>query len=207
MDSVVEVILNPLSLALDLHGFCWRSCPLWGEGVFRFALPRYALSFTDSVSSGKDSGKLPRKSIQRYFAMYPRINRQISSITLPSILASFFTRFHWTLFRSMCWTGRQYRESHTDSVVTSHFEIAPSVRFYGWRQCWRAIIRAKYSGCGNISPFQPFLSNHSKRAVLFRTAMSFRIGWAYFWKNRTRSHNSTGLRGGYLCSLGFTGQQ
>ena len=34
--------------------------------------------------------KLPRKSIQGYLAMYPRINRQVSSITLPSILASFF---------------------------------------------------------------------------------------------------------------------
>ena len=124
MDSVVEVILNPLSLALDLHGFCWRSCPLWGEGVFRLAQPRYALSFPDSVSSGKDSGKLPRKSIQRYFAMYPRINRQVSSITLPSILASFFTRFHWTRFLSMYWTSSQHRESHTDSVVTSHFEKA-----------------------------------------------------------------------------------
>ena len=159
MDSVVEVILNLLSLALELHCFCWHSCPLWGEGVFRLAQPRYALSFPDSVSSGKDSGKLPRKSIQRYFAMYPRINRQVSSITLPSILASFFTRFHWTLFRSMYWTSRQYRESHTDSVVTSHFEIAPSARFYGWRQCRRPVIRAKYSGCRNISPFRPFLSN------------------------------------------------
>ena len=78
MDSVVEVILNLLSLALELHCFCWHSCPLWGEGVFRLAQPRYALSFPDSVSSGKDSGKLPRKSIQRYFAMYPRINRQVS---------------------------------------------------------------------------------------------------------------------------------
>ena len=38
----------------------------------------------------KRSKKLPRKSIQGYFAMYPRINRQVSSITLPSILASFF---------------------------------------------------------------------------------------------------------------------
>ena len=38
----------------------------------------------------KRSKKLPRKSIQWYFAMYPRINRQVSSITLPSILASFF---------------------------------------------------------------------------------------------------------------------
>ena len=36
--------------------------------------------------------KLPRKSIQGYLAMYPRINRQVSSITLPSILASFFRR-------------------------------------------------------------------------------------------------------------------
>ena len=31
------------------------------------------------------------KSIQYYLAMYPRINRQVSSITLPSILASFFS--------------------------------------------------------------------------------------------------------------------
>ena len=38
----------------------------------------------------KRSKKLPRKSIQWYFAMYPRINRQVTSITLPSILASFF---------------------------------------------------------------------------------------------------------------------
>ena len=28
MDSEVEVILNQLSLALELHGFSWRSCPL-----------------------------------------------------------------------------------------------------------------------------------------------------------------------------------
>ena len=54
------------------------------------ALPKYALSFPASVSSGKDSRKLARKSIQYYLAMYPRINRQVSSITLPSILASFF---------------------------------------------------------------------------------------------------------------------
>ena len=38
----------------------------------------------------KRSKKLPPKSIQGYFAMYPRINRQVSSITLPSILASCF---------------------------------------------------------------------------------------------------------------------
>ena len=68
--------------------------------------------------------KLPRKSIQGYLAMYPRINRQVSSITLPSILASFFTRFHWTRFLSMYWASSQHRESHTDSVVTSHFEKA-----------------------------------------------------------------------------------
>ena len=43
------------------------------------------------MSSGKDSRKLPRKSIQYYLAMYPRINGQVSSITLPSILASFFS--------------------------------------------------------------------------------------------------------------------
>ena len=54
-------------------------------------LSRYALSFPDSVKSGKDSRKVPRKSIQYYLAMYPRINRQVSSITLPSILASFFS--------------------------------------------------------------------------------------------------------------------
>ena len=55
------------------------------------ALPRYALSFTDSVKSGKDKQKPTRKSIQGYLAMYPRINGQVSSITLPSILASFFS--------------------------------------------------------------------------------------------------------------------
>ena len=66
--------------------------PLWDGGVFRLVLPRCALSFPDSVSSGKDSRKVPRKSIQYYLEMYPRINRQVSSITLPSILASFFRR-------------------------------------------------------------------------------------------------------------------
>ena len=34
--------------------------------------------------------KLPRKSIQGYFAMYPRINGQVSKDTLPSKLASVF---------------------------------------------------------------------------------------------------------------------
>ena len=52
------------------------------------ALPRYAQSFTDSVKSGKDKQKPPRKSIQGYLAVYPRINRQVSSITLQSILAA-----------------------------------------------------------------------------------------------------------------------
>ena len=42
--------------------------------------------------------KLPRKSILGYFAMYPRINRQVSSITLPSILASFFRLPFYGLF-------------------------------------------------------------------------------------------------------------
>ena len=124
VDSDAEVIPNLLSLALELHGFSWRSWPFWDGSVFRLVLPWYALSFPDSVSSGKDSRKVPRKSIQYYLAMYPRINRQVSSITLPSILASFFTRFHWTRFLSMYWTCSQYRESHTDSVVTSHFEKA-----------------------------------------------------------------------------------
>ena len=41
-------------------------------------LPRYALSFPASVKSGKDSRKVPRKSIQYYLAMYPRINGQVS---------------------------------------------------------------------------------------------------------------------------------
>ena len=36
--------------------------------------------------------KLPRKSIQGYLAMYPRINGQVSKDTSPSILASFFRR-------------------------------------------------------------------------------------------------------------------
>ena len=62
--------------------------------------------------------KLPRKSIQRYFAMYPRINRQVSSITLPSILASFFSRFHWQSFLFVNGFGWQCCESHTESVVT-----------------------------------------------------------------------------------------
>ena len=119
MDSEVEVILNQLSLAWELHGFSWRSCPLSRVEVSVFSSPSEIRKRTES-----ESRKLPRKSIQRYFAMYPRINRQVSSITLPSILASFFTRFHWTRFLSMYWTSSQYRESHTDSVVTSHFEKA-----------------------------------------------------------------------------------
>ena len=53
---------------------------------------------TDSVyegnkrpaKSGRDSTRMARKSIQGYFAMYPRINGQVSNITLQSILASFF---------------------------------------------------------------------------------------------------------------------
>ena len=91
VDSDAEVILNLLSLAWKWHCFSWHSCPLWSGGVFRLVLPRYALSFPDSVSLGKDSRKVPRKSIQYYLAMYPRINGQVSSITLPSILASFFS--------------------------------------------------------------------------------------------------------------------
>ena len=62
--------------------------------------------------------KLPRKSIQRYFAMYPRINCQVSSITLPSILASFSARFHWLPFLFVNGFGWQRCESHTESVVT-----------------------------------------------------------------------------------------
>ena len=42
------------------------------------------------AKSGRDSTKMTRKSIQGYFAMYPRINGQVSNITLQSILASFF---------------------------------------------------------------------------------------------------------------------
>ena len=53
---------------------------------------------TDSVyegnkrpaKSGRVCTKIARKSIQGYFAMYPRINGQVSNITLQSILASFF---------------------------------------------------------------------------------------------------------------------
>ena len=37
-----------------------------------------------------NSTEMARKSIQGYFAMYPRINGQVSNITLQSILASFF---------------------------------------------------------------------------------------------------------------------
>ena len=44
MDSVVEAILNQLSLALELHCFSWHSCSLWGGGAFRLALPRYPFS-------------------------------------------------------------------------------------------------------------------------------------------------------------------
>ena len=62
--------------------------------------------------------KLPRKSIQRYFAMYPRINRQVSSITLPSILASFSAWFYWLPFLFVNGFGWQRCESHTESVVT-----------------------------------------------------------------------------------------
>ena len=58
----------------------------------------FATPSTDSVynerkhlgKAGKEKQKTAPKSIQGYFAMYPRINRQVSSITLPSILASFF---------------------------------------------------------------------------------------------------------------------
>ncbi len=42
------------------------------------------------AKSGRDSTGMARKSIQGYFAMYPRINGQVSNITLQSILASFF---------------------------------------------------------------------------------------------------------------------
>ena len=42
------------------------------------------------AKSGRDSTGMTRKSIQGYFAMYPRINGQVSNITLQSILASFF---------------------------------------------------------------------------------------------------------------------
>ena len=53
---------------------------------------------TDSVyeenkhpaKSGRVCTKMARKSIQGYFTMYPRINGQVSNITLQSILASFF---------------------------------------------------------------------------------------------------------------------
>ena len=39
--------------------------------------------------------KLPRKSIQGYFAIYPRINGQVSKDTLPSKFGSVFPRFCW----------------------------------------------------------------------------------------------------------------
>ena len=63
----------------------------------RFSTTFTSLS-TDSVyeenkhpaESGRDSTEMTRKSIQGYFAMYPRINGQVSNITLQSILASFF---------------------------------------------------------------------------------------------------------------------
>ena len=116
----------------------WISCHLPGNGTASVDAPAPSGVEVSSVwccqdthclfqiqcNQEKTAEKLPRKSIQRYFAMYPRINRQVSSITLPSILASFFTRFHWTRFLSMYWTSSQHRESHTDSVVTSHFEKA-----------------------------------------------------------------------------------
>ena len=53
--------------------------------------------------------KLPRKSIQGYLAMYPRINGQVSSITLPSILASFF-RPVWPTGGARC-DGRGKKKS------------------------------------------------------------------------------------------------
>ena len=63
----------------------------------RFSMTSTTLS-TDSVyegnkrpaKSGRDSTEMDRKSIQGYLAMYPRINGQVSNITLQSILASFF---------------------------------------------------------------------------------------------------------------------
>ena len=63
----------------------------------RFSMASTTLS-TDSVyegnkrpaKSGRVCTKMARKSIQGYFAMYPRINGQVSNITLQSILASFF---------------------------------------------------------------------------------------------------------------------
>ena len=63
----------------------------------RFSMTSTTLS-TDSVyeenkhpaKSGRVCTKIVRKSIQGSFAMYPRINGQVSNITLQSILASFF---------------------------------------------------------------------------------------------------------------------
>ena len=80
MDSEVEVILNQLSLAWELHGFSWRSCPL--SRVKMSSIP-------DPVKSGKEGvgeqETTPKKyptilcnvskdkspSIQYYFAKYP----------------------------------------------------------------------------------------------------------------------------------------
>ena len=39
---------------------------------------------------GKVPGKIKKRHIQGYFAMYPRINGQVSSITLQSIIGYFF---------------------------------------------------------------------------------------------------------------------
>ena len=75
----------------------WRCHPLGAARIRTlFGVPDL-VSFSDPVKSGKDtwkegaeSKKLPRKSIQYYLAMYPRINGQVSSITLPSNLGSIF---------------------------------------------------------------------------------------------------------------------
>ena len=106
VDGAVNGILNPLSLALGmallqlafLPLLGWRCHPLGAARIRTlFGVPDL-VSFSDPVKSGKDtwkegaeSKKLPRKSIQYYLAMYPRINGQVSKDTLASKLGSVFS--------------------------------------------------------------------------------------------------------------------
>ena len=54
VDSDAEVILNLLSLALELHGFCRYFCPFWCGSIFCLALPGYALFLVSGLVSFPD---------------------------------------------------------------------------------------------------------------------------------------------------------
>ena len=124
VDSEVEVILNQLSLALELHCFSWRSCPPLGWKC---------LSFPDPVRSGKDTQKegvgeqknTPKKyptilcnvskdkspSIQYYFAKYPCfVFSPCPSVSFPD--------FTGNLFLFINWINGQWSRSHAESVDT-----------------------------------------------------------------------------------------